>query len=374
MQYLRAYRDLDAGDDLVFVASTPGVKSDGLEIDQDRWDLERYSSNPVFLWAHDYGSMPLGRAEAWVEGGRLKTRVTKWAGTDMARDVEQAYRDDILNAVSVGWEDVDEDGKPISRGRKAARHVLFDISAVPVPGDPNALIERQRRAWGALGHELLRMAQTDTAEDGLPVAEDDEQLPGKDDGAHEPEANMESDETGARGEEPWAGVAAAMVAVFDRESDDPDEERQREYRALLPKYRRHGCEPPEFVAGSDLRALGDTEWRDLFLAGELDAAAWVTGLRVGAVLNARNKKLLRQAADNISSVLDSAEKPDKATERTADDEPEQRAADEPDVGADTATDPDTEPGEGTPPPLAETTDPLAELRQMRDLITEDHDG
>jgi len=260
----------------------------------------------------------------------------------------------------------------IKRGAKAARHVLLDVSAVPVPGDPQALVERQWAAWGDLGRELLQLAQTDSAEGASILVEDGERVPCT---GETPEADdmTESEDTGARGEDAWASVAAAMVAVFDRESDDPDEERQRAYRALLPKYRRHGVEPPEMLTADEVRALGDAEWRDLFLAGELDAAADVTAVRIGAVLNARNRKLLRQAADNIAAVLSSADKPDEA-ERTADDEPEQRAATEPDAGADTATGPDTEPGEGTPPPPAETTDPLADLRAMRALITEDHDG
>jgi len=238
MEYTRAYRDLDAGDDLVFVASTPGVKSDGLAIDQDRWDLSRYERNPVFLWAHDYSSLPVGRAEAWLESGKLRARVTKWGSGDFAREVEQAYRDGILNAVSVGWEDVDEDGKPV-RGRQAARHVLLDISAVPVPGDPEALLEGRRRAWSAWGHELLRMATDD--EESEPMSDD-------------------------AGEGAWADTAAAMVGVFDREPDDPDDERQRRYRALLPKYRRQGVEPPEFLTADELSALDDEGWARIFLA------------------------------------------------------------------------------------------------------------
>jgi hypothetical protein len=365
MEYLRAYRDLDAGDDLVFVASTPGVKSDGLAIDQDRWDLRRYERNPVFLWAHDYSGMPVGRAEAWVEAGALRARVTKWATTDFARQVEQAYRDGILSAVSVGWEDVDEDGKPIRRGQTAARHVLLDVSAVPVPGDPDALLDSRRRAWTAWGHELLRMA-TDTAEDVTQPTPD------------ESEDAMDEEPTGEHGEDAWAETAAAMVEVFDRESDEPDDARQKRYRALLPKYRRQGVQPPEFLTAVELRALGDAEWADVFLAGELDAAAF-TGVRVGAVLNARNKTMLREAVERIESVLKSADgKLDTADKDTADKTAEPRSAPEPDDATPDVSNPDTPPGEGEPTPLPD--DPLGALRSMRALFadttasTEGHDG
>lgn len=356
MNYLRAYRDLTT-DELTFVASTPGMKSDGLEIDQDRWDLSRYEPNPVFLWAHDYGSLPLGRAEAWVEGGKLRARVTKWAQTPMAQDVEQAYRDGILNAVSVGWEDVDDSGRPIKRGQAAARHVLLDISAVPVPGDPAALVERQRAAWTDLGRELLRLSQTDSA-DGLelevtrePGTADDTEAGMADD---EQVDGVSADEPGdgtsdVRGEDAWATVAAAMVAIFDPESDDPDDTREKAYRALLPKYRRHGVEPPEYLTADEVKALGERELAGLFLSGELDAAAWV-GSRVAKVLAARNWKRIEQAHGLLGEVLSDAgakdnkpDEPDDKTERTVEDV--------------------------TPEP--ESPDPLAELRAMRLIITGD---
>ena len=360
MQYMRAYRDIDAGGDLVFTASTPGVKSDGLSIDQDRWDLGNYSRNPVFLWAHDYGSLPLGAAEAWVEDGVLRAKVTRWAQTSIAGDVRQAYDDGILNAVSVGWEDVDEDGAPIKRGQTAAKHVLLDISAVPVPGDPDALVERQKRAWSALGQELIRMATTDTAEDvvvegdgtgeTLPQIDGDgERVAEPVDEAPEPEAQDEPEHTGTeRGEDAWGETAAAMVAVFARESDEADDERQDAYRALLPKYRRHGVEPPEFLTRAELDATDEPEWRAVFLAGELDALGIVEGQRVGAVLNSRNMQRIADARDLLTEVIDSATPKDKATdERTA--EPIEQPDDEP-------------------------NDPLALLRSMRDTLTEAHDG
>ena len=127
----------EPGTPIRFVASTPGVKRDGIEIDQQRWLLENYKRNPVFLWAHDYTgrTLPLGRASVWVEGNELVSDVVFDQGDEFARQVEGKYRRGYLNAVSVGWDNTRE-----------GEHELLDISAVPVPGDPDALILRQYNA------------------------------------------------------------------------------------------------------------------------------------------------------------------------------------------------------------------------------------
>lgn len=358
IQYVRALIDSGSTDDVMtFVASTPGVKSDGLEINQDRWELSRYRSNPVVLFAHEYARPSIGKADVRVDGGRLMADVTWDEEDEFARLLASKYRRGFMNAVSVGWEDVDEDGQPIKRGQTAAKHVLLDISAVPVPGDPDALVERQRAAWCDLGRELLRLSQTDSA-DGLSVLieQSDPEVTAMDDEARPDAADEPTDETvntsDSRGEDPWADVAAGMVAVFDPESDDPDDERERAYRALLPKYRRHGCEPPEFMTAAEVKALDERGLARLFLSGELDAAAWV-GTRVAKVLAARNWKRIEQAHGLLADVLADAggkdAKPDEDNDRAAE--------------------------VVTPEPVTEDTiDPLASLRAMRALLTEaDHE-
>ena len=127
----------------------------------------------------------------------------------------------------------------------------------------------------------------------------------------EPEVGDEVDAEGdAPDEEPRSAradvpeeVAGAMLAIFDRGSNDSDAERKSAYQRLLPKYRVMGWEPPEFVTAAELRALDDSTWRTLFLAGELQ--------RVGAEISARNTAELREvaglvgdASKRLSALLD----------------------------------------------------------------------
>lgn len=281
-----AKRDGDDGGPLVFVASTAGVKRDGLNIDQSRWRLANFEANPVLLWSHDYSRPPIGRARVWVEDGELLAEAAFDAGDPFAVDIERKYRAGILHSVSVGWQDVTEDGAPARRDAKPADvwHDLMDLSAVSVPGDPAATLSESRDAMRRTAAELLAAAGDCDVDDA--------------DGAVDVVTGVPA---GARASEPtWDDTAAAMVAVFDPAGDDDDKARRRSYNALLPRYRRAGKTPPEFMGADDLRALGLEEWRGLWLEGELMTT------RVGAVLNARNKERLQAARDAIGEVLASA--------------------------------------------------------------------
>jgi hypothetical protein len=154
-QYLRALREqtassADPGTPIRFTASTEGIGRDGLQIAADGWDLDNFRLNPAFLWSHDYtgNKPPIGRvANIEVKDKTLIADVMFDQGDEFARQIERKYRDGFLNAVSVGW-DTKQVEPPVgaSGAAKVTRAELLDLSAVNIPGDPNALIQRQLRA------------------------------------------------------------------------------------------------------------------------------------------------------------------------------------------------------------------------------------
>jgi hypothetical protein len=148
-KYLRAIRQGSAAaGPLTFVASTPGVKRDGKDLDPQRWLLDNYRQNPVVLWSHSYGGqhLPIGRADVAVRGEKLTAKIIFDSEDPFAREIERKYRQGFLNAVSVGWDDVKRNG--------TVYYDLLDISAVPVPGDPDALMMRERAGLRNL-HQTL---------------------------------------------------------------------------------------------------------------------------------------------------------------------------------------------------------------------------
>lgn len=147
---LRAEDDEDegtGGEDgkpLRIVAATAGMKGDGLNLTMDGADLGRFQANPVVGYGHMYWgreSLPIGRSEkTWIDDDRLMMDVGFDQDDDFARTVERKYRGGYLNAFSIGFDvwDIDDAGVP-------AGWELFEVSAVPLPMDPNAVVESGRQ-------------------------------------------------------------------------------------------------------------------------------------------------------------------------------------------------------------------------------------
>lgn len=345
-QYMRLQRaetqaETDDGP-LVFTASTPGTKRDGYDTAALPWRTENYRSNPVITWVHDFAGnrLPIGRADIEVTGGAraggksepegILAAITFDRADPFAAEVERKYRDGFLHAVSVSWDDVDADGVPTRvSGKDAVAHDLLEIAAVPVPGDPAALLERQAVALRSLARDLTetwydgqarRQAEIETRivdttvgrallnlampeemrfyDPGEPVAEpEDVDTEPADVAEFVAEDDNDAD---AADEGLERDAAAEMVAVFAQGTDDSDEDRRRTYRALLPAYRRLGWTAPEFVERAELDALDGETWRGLFLHDEPDM------LRVGKVLSRKNQADLTEAMRLIRGVLAAA--------------------------------------------------------------------
>jgi hypothetical protein len=167
MAYTRGFmvRDADLGDDLLrFVGATEGEKPDGISLRMDGARLDRYRSNPVFGYGHRYGgrdSLPIGRSERTEvdDNKRLMFDISFDREDDFASTVERKYRKRFLNAVSIGfgvheWEDPKT--QDYYRGGVAVDWELYELSAVPLPMDANALVDSGRAGGGlAVEAELL---------------------------------------------------------------------------------------------------------------------------------------------------------------------------------------------------------------------------
>ncbi|WP_282703240.1 hypothetical protein [Streptomyces sp. CC219B] len=160
--YLRGYvqrADDDSGDDaagkpLTIVAATEGRKGDGLNLTMKGAELGRFEANPVVGYGHSYwgrDGLPIGRSDkTWIDGDALKMAVVFDQDDDFARKVERKYRNKIMNAFSIGFDvwNIADDGTP--EGWE-----LFEVSAVPLPMDPNAIVESGRDEQLALVRGLL---------------------------------------------------------------------------------------------------------------------------------------------------------------------------------------------------------------------------
>jgi hypothetical protein len=141
-----------------------------------------YANNPVMLWAHQYDQLPIARAvemERLKEAGvnkdgdtvinhKISALVTfqpdsnyqkNWSGLTGGM-VYDMYSSKLLNAVSIGfdpheWEALEE--KDVEKtpstlldmidggGTKFLKWDMLEFSAVPVPSNPDALVDRKTR-------------------------------------------------------------------------------------------------------------------------------------------------------------------------------------------------------------------------------------
>jgi HK97 family phage prohead protease len=130
-----------------FTVSTASVDRMGDSLKVSGWQLANYRANPIWLWAHDSTSIPVGRAvKIWTEGGRLKSTV-QLAPADAnpaAENLRQLLEGGFLFATSVGFLPIayEFSNDPARKyGIDFSRMDLAEISIVPVPANPDCTID-----------------------------------------------------------------------------------------------------------------------------------------------------------------------------------------------------------------------------------------
>ena len=161
IQFLFAQtKGLNEDGSLDAVASTGAVDRDNEIIEPSAWlgSLDRFRTNPVILAGHQHrlsgGSSPvIGSApEIRIEGGELVFRM-RFAGTTLGQEYKQLYSEKHMRAFSVGFLPKKADWRDDkAKGRKILVHTeveLLEISAVPVPANPEALARARAAAFAA---------------------------------------------------------------------------------------------------------------------------------------------------------------------------------------------------------------------------------
>ena len=131
---------------LTAYASTRDVDRDNEVILPEAWiDSVRQQESVPLLWAHEYRVPPVGKAQDFIIDSRGLKFTAQFANTDFANEIWGLYRDGFLDSFSVGfqpkaWETGEESIREPRRTFTEAD--LFEISAVPVPANPHARVER----------------------------------------------------------------------------------------------------------------------------------------------------------------------------------------------------------------------------------------
>lgn len=142
-QFIGDLKGIDVeGRTLTAMVSTDSVDRDGDVLVPAGWELENYRKNPVVLWAHDYGRLPIAKTlaiEPWEHGLMAMVQFAEHA---FAQDVFQLYVGGFLRAFSVGFMPKEWAPRPGEglRGYLITKAELLEFSAVPVPANQDALV------------------------------------------------------------------------------------------------------------------------------------------------------------------------------------------------------------------------------------------
>ncbi len=148
-QFIATKESTDDDNTAIAAISTDGIDRDKEVLLPKGVDFDNYNKNPVVLWAHDYSSTPVGKAQ-WIKQGRKYIKAKwEWADTDKAKEIKQLWDGGFLNAVSVGFiaskghEPTPDEIKKNPAWAEVRWVVdeweLLEFSIVPVPANPEAL-------------------------------------------------------------------------------------------------------------------------------------------------------------------------------------------------------------------------------------------
>ncbi len=138
---------------LSFIITTDSVDRHGDTVSATGWKTAAFMRNPVVLWAHDYDSLPVGKAISltpYAHGLRSTVQFAPASMNPFADQVFNMCKAGFLSATSVGflpleYVEADQDGyNPMD----ITKQELIEFSIVPVPANGGALIGRAAKSLG----------------------------------------------------------------------------------------------------------------------------------------------------------------------------------------------------------------------------------
>jgi len=142
-------RPTKAKNKISFIASTDSADRYGDVINQEGWNLDAYRRNPVVLLNHNANALPIGKGTVELKNGQLVIDVEFDKEDELAQKVERKARAGFLNAVSVGFNPIEQ----VSRAELPKDHPayvergggnyfnkseLLEVSVVTIPANSEA--------------------------------------------------------------------------------------------------------------------------------------------------------------------------------------------------------------------------------------------
>jgi len=133
-----------------FIFSFPTRDRSGDTVNISGIDLTSFLKNPVYLWMHDKSRPPVGKVvDIYIENNILKGTVefwknpidnSEWSEHDkLSVTIYEQYKKGFMKGASIAFMPIVQDYDKINGGMIYTKVSLTEISAVPVPNNPDAL-------------------------------------------------------------------------------------------------------------------------------------------------------------------------------------------------------------------------------------------
>lgn len=128
------------------IISTKAVDRDGDIVEPRGINTNNFIKNPIVLWAHNQSLPPIGKVEdVFVSDSGVQADI-KFADTPFAKEIFSLFEQGCMNCWSIGFiadrkemeHRTDDEGNIV--GFHIKKSELLELSAVPVPSNPEALV------------------------------------------------------------------------------------------------------------------------------------------------------------------------------------------------------------------------------------------
>lgn len=136
-----------------FTVTTPAVDRVGDSVNPLGGDYRAFDQNPVVLYGHDYGELPIGRVESRTVSASGVTMKVRFASEidEFAARVERYVAGGFLKTVSISFRPTKSEPMREGRGYRVDAWELLELSIVPVPCNSEALIASKGVGMVAVG-------------------------------------------------------------------------------------------------------------------------------------------------------------------------------------------------------------------------------
>jgi len=128
-----------------FQITTDAIDRDGDTLAAAGWDTKTYEQNPTVLWSHDYSALPIAKTISITptKNGLMAVAEFPVKGVHPFADtVFELLKGGFLSAASVGFRPVEQSpATDRAKGFNYAKQELLEWSIVPIPANPEALIQ-----------------------------------------------------------------------------------------------------------------------------------------------------------------------------------------------------------------------------------------